>query len=119
MNFRSDTPIYLQIANWCFTCIATGQWVPDERIPSVRELAVALSVNTHTVLKALEYLQKHDIIAPRRGLGYFLASDAKEMVSTARKEQFFTDTLPEVFKEMNLLGINIDEVVDAYKNMNN
>jgi hypothetical protein len=114
MNFRSDTPIYLQIANWCFTCIASGQWAPDERIPSVRELAVALSVNTHTVLKALEYMQKHDIIIPRRGLGFFLASDARERVSNARKEQFFENTLPDMFSEMKMLGISIDEVIDAY-----
>lgn len=117
MNFKSDTPIYLQIANWCFTCIATGQWVPDERIPSVRELAVALSVNTHTVLKALEYLQKHDIIAPRRGLGYFLASDAQQRVSAARKEQFFDDTLPGMAREMKMLGITIDEVITALQKM--
>lgn len=117
MNFKSDTPIYLQIANWCFTCIATGQWVPDERIPSVRELAVALSVNTHTVLKALEYLQKHDIIAPRRGLGYFLAPDAQLHVSAARKEQFFADTLPSLAREMQLLGISTDEVIKALEQM--
>lgn len=117
MNFKSDTPIYLQIANWCFTCIATEQWVPDERIPSVRELAVALSVNTHTVLKALEYLQKHDIIAPRRGLGYFLAPDAQLRVSAARKEQFFADTLPSLAREMQLLGISTDEVIKALEQM--
>lgn len=117
MNFKSDTPIYLQIANWCFTCIASGQWIPDERIPSVRELAVALTVNTHTVLKALEYLQKHEIIAPRRGLGYFLAPDARTRVSEARKEQFFSDTLPSIASEMQMLGISIDEVVNALKQM--
>lgn len=117
MNFRTDTPIYLQIANWCFTCIATGQWMPDERIPSVRELAVALSVNTHTVLKALEYLQKHDIIAPRRGLGYFLAPDARQRVSAARKEQFFEETLPGIAGEMQMLGISIDELVDALRKL--
>ncbi len=115
MDFKVNRPIYQQIVDYCYNHILTGQWLPDSKIPSVRELAVALSVNTHTVLKALETLQDELIIAPRRGLGFFLAPDARERVMQARRREFFDTTLAEAFAEMDMLGVTIEQVVDRYR----
>lgn len=115
MDFKTDRPIYQQIVDYCYTRILSGAWPPDGKIPSVRELAMALSVNTHTVLKALETLQSAEIIMPRRGLGFFLAPDAPGRVMQARRQEFFNTTLAELFHEMEMLGISIDDVVDYYK----
>lgn len=112
MEFNQDRPIYRQIIDYCFGCILTGQWTPGERVPSVREMAVTVAVNSHTVLKAYEYLQNHDIITPRRGMGFYLSNDALVKVNAARREEFFTTTLPALRKEMTLLGISIDELID-------
>jgi DNA-binding transcriptional regulator YhcF (GntR family) len=76
-----------------------------------------MSVNTHTVLKAYEFLQSHDIIYPQRGTGFYLSGDAKQRVEATRKEEFFQERLPELFAEMKMLGINIDDVV-AHWNRN-
>lgn len=110
MEFSQDKPIYRQIVDYSFGRILTGEWREGERIPSVRELAVTVAVNSHTVLKAYEYLQAHDIIAPRRGMGFYLAADAVSRVNAARREEFFESALPSLFNEMKLLGISIDEV---------
>lgn len=115
MDFKTDRPIYQQIVDYCYTRILSGEWSPDGKIPSVREMAVALSVNTHTALKALETLQAAQIIIPRRGLGFFLAPDAPGRVMQARRQEFFDTTLAELFREMEMLGISIDDVVDHYK----
>jgi len=115
MDFKTDRPIYQQIVDYCYTRILSGEWPPDGKIPSVRELAVALSVNTHTVLKALDALQAAEIIVPRRGLGFFLAADAPGRVMQARRQEFFDTTLADLFREMEMLGISIDDVVDDYK----
>ena len=111
MEFSNNKPIYRQIIDYTFARILDGSWAPGERIPSVRELAVSLSVNTHTVLKALEYLQAHDIIVPRRGMGYYLTDDARQYVDRSRREEFFTEILPDVIRQMRSLGITIDEVI--------
>ena len=111
MDFNDNKPIYKQIVDYCFGCIMTGLWPPGERIPSVREMAVAMTVNTHTVLKAFEYLQAHDIIRPRRGMGFFLSDDAPERVTETRRQQFFEETLPVVFQEMRMLGLNASDLV--------
>lgn len=112
MDFANDKPIYRQIVDFCYTRILAREWPPGERIPSVRELAVTLQVNTHTVLKALETLQAEEIIVPRRGMGYFLVPDATEKTSEARRREFFASTLPTLRREMELLGITPAELLE-------
>ena len=111
MDFNDNKPIYKQIVDYCFGCIMTGAWPPGQRIPSVRELAVAMTVNTHTVLKAFEYMQAHEVIYPRRGMGYFLADDAQERVTQTRRQQFFEETLPKVIEEMQMLNLTAPDIL--------
>lgn len=111
MNFKDNTPIYRQIIDYAFGRILSGAWLPDEKIPSVRELAVQMAVNTHTVLKAFDYLQQNALIISRRGMGYFLAPDAKERVDEIRRQEFFETRLADLFAEMDMLGIGIDDIV--------
>lgn len=115
MEFKPDKPIYRQIVDYCFVCILSGAWTEGERVCSVRELSVEMSVNTHTVLKAYDYLQAHGIIEARRGMGYYLCADARRQVNIARKEEFFTSSAPELFKQMELLGITEEDLVSAYR----
>lgn len=115
MNFNTDTPIYRQIADFCITRILSGAWMPGQKVPSVRELAVQMAVNTHTVLKAFEFLQAHNLIEPRRGMGYYLAEDARERVNQLRREEFFDRRLSYLFDEMDMLGIDIADVVTRWK----
>lgn len=115
MNFKTDRPIYRQIIDYAFARIMSGEWLPEQKVPSVRELAVQMAVNSHTVLKAYEYLQNENIIYPRRGMGFFLAEDAKENVNAARRHEFYTTTLNELFEEMDMLGISIDDIVAQYR----
>ena len=114
MDFRSDRPIYRQIVDYCFNCILSNAWKAGERVPSVRELAISMSVNTHTVLKAYDFLQSHGIIESRRGMGYYLCIDAPERVNSTRREDFFENIVPDLFQQMSLLSISLEELIDAY-----
>lgn len=119
MNFKTDTPIYKQIIDYCFGRILAGAMTPGEKMPSVRELAVQMAVNTHTVLKAYDYLQQHSLIESRRGMGYFLAADARQRVDELRRQEFFDSRLSELFAEMDMLGIDIADVVARWHERNN
>ena len=57
-----------------------------------------------------------EIIYAKRGLGFFLATDALSRVNTARREEFYETTLHEVFNEMDRLQISIEEIVTHYNN---
>ena len=72
MNFSNDKAIYIQMAERLCDEILSGQYKEDERIPSVREYAVLLQVNTNTAMKAYDQLARDEIIYNKRGLGYFV-----------------------------------------------
>lgn len=111
LDFHAEKPIYQQIVDYAFAKILTGEWDEDKRIPSVRELAAMMCVNTHTVLKAYDYLQSLDIIVVKRGMGYFLAENARAKVNESRRKAFLTTTAPAFFREMRLLGLTIEDVL--------
>ncbi|MDE6334670.1 MAG: GntR family transcriptional regulator [Muribaculaceae bacterium] len=116
MDFHADKPIYQQIIDYAFANILSGVWLGGERVPSVRDLAAMMSVNTHTALKAYDYLQARGIISMRRGMGYYLAEDARAIVEAERREQFLTVTAPEFFRQMRLLGLTLDDLKSIIDN---
>lgn len=94
--------------------ILSGAYKDDDRIPSVREYAVLLEVNTNTAVKAYDELSRANIIYNKRGLGYFVTPGAKKQILKERKRAFMKQRLPELFRQMQLLGITLEDVKDAY-----
>ena len=114
MIFTNDKAIYLQMADRLCDEILSGKYRDDDRIPSVREYAVLLEVNTNTAVKAYEQLAREEIIYNKRGLGYFVTPGAKKQIMKARKKDFMKERLPELFRQMRLLGITLEDVKSAY-----
>ncbi len=110
MNFSNDKAIYVQMADRLCDDIIAGTYKADDRIPSVREYAVMLEVNTNTAVKAYDLLAREEIIYNKRGLGYFVSEGAKEQIIASRKKSFLEQSLPEFFRQMKLLDIDIKEI---------
>ena len=119
MTFNSDKPIYVQMADRLCDEILADKYQDDDRIPSVREYAVLLEVNTNTAVKAYDELARANIIYNKRGLGYFVTPRAKQQIMEERKQDFMKQRLPELFRQMQLLNISINDVIEAYKNIEN
>jgi len=115
MEFKDNEAIYLQIAAFVCENILTGKWVAGQKILSVRDLAVELEVNPNTVMRSYEFLQGLEIIFNKRGLGLFVAEDGFEKVKAYRKQNFVEQNLPELFKNMYLLGISMEEIRLQYE----
>jgi|ERR1700754_636473 len=115
MQFRDSQPIYLQIADFVCEKILLKEWPPGERIPSVRELAVLLEVNANTILRTYEFLEQKSIIFNQRGIGFFAAKDALAQATRYRKELFIEKDLPQVFRSMFLLNMDLDELKAGYE----
>ena len=115
MIFSNDKAIYIQIADRLCDEILAGKYKDDDRIPSVREYAVLLEVNTNTAVKAYDELARANIIYNKRGLGYFVTPGAKKHILKERKQEFMKERLPELFRQMRLLGIGIEEVCKAWE----
>lgn len=119
MDFKQHKAIYLQIADYLCDQILDGVYAEGDKLPSVRELAVDSEVNVNTTTRTLDYLQQNDIAAKRRGLGYYVQTGAKDAISDVRRKEFFEETLPEVFRTMDVLGISADEVTEFYNMQKN
>lgn len=116
MDFKESKPIYLQIADRIMDEILQGEYPSDSRIPSVREYAAKVEVNANTVARSFDYLQGKEIIYNKRGIGYFVSTEAKAIISDMHKTDFVENYLPEMFRKMDILGIDIEEIVNLYKN---
>jgi GntR family transcriptional regulator len=114
MEFRNNEAIYLQIAAFVSEKILRGIWLPDEKIPSVRDLAIELEVNPNTVMRTYEFLQSQEVIFNKRGIGFFVANDGISKVKAYRKDRFIQQDLPEFFRNIYLLDITLEDLQARY-----
>ncbi len=114
MEFSQPKGIYQQIADQIRDRILQGEWNGGERIPSIRELAVDIGVNPNTVTKSYQSLMEKEIIKNQRGLGYFVAEEAKSKIVRDMRAEFINEELPKLFRTMQLLDFGIDELAEHY-----
>lgn len=112
MDFDNNSkPIYLQIVDLFCERVAAGELGGEERIPSVREYGASIGVNPNTVARSYEKLTDLGILYNRRGIGYFVASDAKQKVLEEHRKTFLEVELPEFIRRATLLGLDPKELV--------
>ena len=111
MEFDSNKPIYLQISDRLCERILSGDLKPEDRILSVRELGAEIGVNPNTVARSYEKLTDAGIIYTKRGLGYFVAPGANEIVLEAERKSFLENEWPKLLKRAELLDIDLKKLV--------
>lgn len=114
MEFNEKQTIYLQIVDYVEEHILDGAWKEEEKILSVRDLAVELQVNPNTVMRAYEQLQQRGIVQNQRGVGHFVAPGAADLIREKRRETFIGQELPRLFRQMSLMKIRPEEVMKRY-----
>lgn len=110
MDFDSNKPIYLQICDLICEQILSGAISPEDRILSVREYGASVGVNPNTVARSYEKLTDAGIIYNKRGIGYYVAAPAREIILEAEKQRFMSEEVPAFLKRMELLGIEPSEI---------
>lgn len=88
LNLRENKPLYEQIKEKIKELIINNILKPDERIPSVRELAQTLTINPNTIQKAYKELEAEGFIYSIRAKGNFVAplEEQEQTIPTRRKE---------------------------------
>lgn len=107
LNYRDSKPIYEQIKDGLKRLIITGAIAPDEKMPSVRELANQLAINPNTIAKAIRELEQEGYIYTITGRGSF-AADRKD-ISAGRNDQLLKK-FDEIVKELLFLNENKDDL---------
>jgi GntR family transcriptional regulator len=86
IDSTNGVPLYLQIAKEVKHSIAIGSVKPGEQIPSVREIALQITVNPNTVAKAYRELEARGIVETRRGMGTYVSDKPIEVTNEDRRE---------------------------------
>jgi GntR family transcriptional regulator len=110
MEFRDHQAVYLQIVDYVCEQILMKNWKIEEKILSIRDLAIELQVTPNTVQRSYDFIQQLDIISNQRGIGFFVQKDAIKKILIYKKDQFITRELPVFFKNMHLLKINVEDL---------
>ncbi|MEL6559352.1 MAG: GntR family transcriptional regulator [Bacteroidota bacterium] len=110
MEFQNGKSIFLQIADSLTERILNNEFAPDSKIPSVREMASEVGVNPNTIMRTYSELQSMNIIENKRGIGYYVKTDAKELIRQKKRDEFFNELLPGFLKQAKVLGITNDEL---------
>lgn len=114
MDFNASKAIYVQIAEHICEQIILGTWLIEEKIPSVRDMAVQLQVNPNTVMRTYDLLQQKGIIFNKRGIGFFVSIDSLIHIKDYKKTIFVEEDLPQLFKNIYLLDISLDDLKQRY-----
>ena len=79
LDYKDRRPIYEQIVSSIEELAVRGVLEPDSQLPSVRQLAVELSINPNTIQRAYSQLEKTGVIYSVKGKGNFVAADPKRL----------------------------------------
>ena len=108
INPRSGVPIYEQVKDGLRTLIVTGAAAPDEKLPSVRDLAGTLSINPNTIQRAYRELEAAGYLISVPGKGSFAAESSPLQ---AQKKQELLAQIRSLAREAIVLGATRDELL--------
>lgn len=113
MHLQSDSsiPIYVQLAQWLEDEILSGALPPDERIYSQYQLAELFGINPATAAKGLNLLADEGLVYKRRGLGMFVAPDARTRIQQKRRTVTLHQLLAQLAAEARRLDIPDEELL--------
>ncbi len=108
IDYNDKRPIYEQIIERFQTLILNGALEPDTQIPSVRSLAIELSINANTIQRAYSELERDGFIYSVKGRGNFVRAD--ENLAQRQKEKTLKE-LKEHLKQCKAIGLSQEEIV--------
>lgn len=111
---RSGVPIYLQIIEQIKRSIALGVLQAGEQLPTVKQLAVDLTVNPNTVARAYRDLERDDVIETAPGRGSFVRADGT-IESPKVAAEIGGDALDVALREAKSVGLARAEVRQLFE----
>lgn len=114
LDYKDARPIYEQVVEKFKLLILKGVLQKDEQMPSVRSLAVELSINPNTIQKAYSELERQGYIYTVKGRGNFVTDSANLL--NARREEI-KERLFFLYKEGSELGMTKADFIDCLQTM--
>ena len=110
LDVKSGVPFYRQIIDQVKTAIASGQVEPGDRLPTVRQLAVDLSINPNTVARAYTELELTGLVETQMGSGTFVGQHTVEQDDVER-QRMINQICQEFLSRASSYGITLDDLL--------
>ncbi|MFQ6752421.1 MAG: GntR family transcriptional regulator [Clostridia bacterium] len=112
-DFRSDTPIFLQIIEHIKMKIISGQYLPNDRLASVRELSLNFGVNPNTVQKAVSQLEEIGLILTDSTNGKYITEDI--VVIKKVRDETIKRIIDDFGDKIHEIGLSREDILEILK----
>ena len=109
LDYRDARPIYAQIIDGIREQIAAGILEPEEKLPSVRELAASLAINPNTIQRAYRSLELEGWIATVPGKGCFVCGSQQTM---EREQERLFQQLDDLTAQLQAIGLSREDIIN-------
>jgi GntR family transcriptional regulator len=116
LDLRSGVPVYRQIIDQVTAGMATGGLVGGDQLPTVRQLAVDLSINPNTVIRAYRELEIRGVLETQQGTGTFI-SQQKPQRDDADRERRLSQLIGEFIARAGAAGFTVEELLERLQVM--
>ena len=106
--------IYLVIADKIIDEIMSGTLKAEDRLLSIRDYASLVQVNHNTVKRTYDYLSDQGLIYNQRGIGFYVAPDARKEAERLRTREVLGNEIVKLFRQLQLLGVTPGQLADRY-----
>jgi GntR family transcriptional regulator len=113
IDVRDRTPIYAQLERALRAAVATGRLQPGDQLPTVRQLAVDLSVNANTVARVYAELARAGVIETRRGVGSFVCGTAARAHPPREHDRRLRAFITRILADADAAGFTLEDVIQA------
>jgi GntR family transcriptional regulator len=114
IDIKSGVPFYRQIIEQIKFAIARGDIEPGDRLPTVRQLAVDLSINPNTVVRAYRELEIEGVLDTQQGSGTFVGHERPD-VDRLEKQRMLDQILTDLLSRASSYGLSLDEVLEGLR----
>jgi GntR family transcriptional regulator len=111
---KSGVPFYRQIIEQVKFAIARGDLQPGDRLPTVRQLAVDLSINPNTVTRAYRELEIEGVLDTQQGSGTFVGNRPPE-IDRLERERMLNQILTDLLARASSYGFTVEEVIEGLR----
>jgi GntR family transcriptional regulator len=116
LDLHSGVPVYRQIIDQIVGGVATGSLAGGDQLPTVRQLAVDLSINPNTVIRAYRELEIRGLLETQQGTGTFI-SHQKVQHDSAERQRRLNQLIGEFVARAGSEGFAIDELIEQLQDI--
>jgi len=114
IDLKSGVPFYRQIIEQVKFAIARGDLRPGDRLPTVRQLAVDLSINPNTVIRAYREMEIAGVLDTHQGSGTFVSGEPPE-IDEPERVRMLDQILTELMARASGYGFTLEEVLEGLR----